>query len=55
VVGVCHVTRSASKPYLFVEVREDAVDLHREHGDIIGVDSQAECPAAPARAAEIRR
>jgi DNA-binding beta-propeller fold protein YncE len=49
VVGICHATRSESKPYLYVEVREDAAASHRDHGDIIGVDSQANCPVPAAR------
>jgi hypothetical protein len=43
-VGICHKTGSASNPYVYIVVDSSAVDAHRQHGDIIGVSSQADCP-----------
>jgi hypothetical protein len=43
-VGICHRTGSASNPWVFILVGESAVPAHRDHGDVTGVSSQADCP-----------
>ncbi len=43
-VGICHRTGSAKNPYVHIVVSINAVDAHRKHGDIIGVNSASECP-----------
>jgi hypothetical protein len=44
-VAICHRTDSATNPYVFQVIDENAVPAHVELGDIIGVSSQADCPA----------
>lgn len=45
-VGICHRTGSEKNPWEFIVVDDNAVDAHRQHGDIIGVSSAADCPKA---------
>ena len=45
-VGVCHRTHSAVRPWVFIRVSASSLEDHREHGDIIGVTSLAQCFAA---------
>lgn len=47
-VRICHATGSDSNPYVFLEVGESAVLAHRDHGDLIGVESSSDCPTTPA-------
>ncbi len=46
-VGICHRTGSATNPWVFVEVSENAVPAPQNHGDVIGVSSRADCPQPP--------
>jgi hypothetical protein len=48
-VGVCKATGSATNPYVFITVPRGDVPGRAGRGDIVGVDSAADCPtAAPA-------
>ena len=47
-VGICHATGSATNPFVFVEVSNNAVKAHEHHhdgADIIGVAGPRDCPA----------
>ena len=50
-IGICHATGSATNPYVFVWANINSVTHlhgHEGHaGDIIGVNSQADCPTPP--------
>jgi LPXTG-site transpeptidase (sortase) family protein len=46
-IGICHATGSSTNPYVFIQVDEHAISAHSYHQDgrdIVGVDSEANCP-----------
>jgi chitinase len=42
-VGVCHATGNASRPFVYIQVPEEALAAHQGHGDIVGVSSAQSC------------
>jgi hypothetical protein len=44
--GLCHATGSASEPYVYIVVRQEAVQGHLDHGDY-PANSPAACQRTP--------